>query len=75
MKTKEWASWLPVSLNIFHMHSVWTHIHSTAECTSVHCFYERPTWLHFICPLEGELCNIATGLWNEAHVSAKPALY
>ena len=37
---KEWASWLPVSLSILHMHSVWHHLHSTAEYESVH-FHEH----------------------------------
>ena len=28
---KERACWLPVSLNIFHMHPVWPHLHSTVR--------------------------------------------
>ena len=50
---KEWASWLPVYLSILHMHSVWPHLHSTAEQNAKAFISMNIMLLHFGCPLEG----------------------
>ena len=37
--TKEWESWVAISLKIFHMNPVWLHLYITAACTRFHFFH------------------------------------
>ena len=46
--TKEWVRWLPVPLNIFHIHPVWHHLHSTVRMWRYSFFHEHSMRLHFV---------------------------